>query len=304
MIPRKPLLVVALLPIAALTPRAAPAQGQPPGTVSGSAAVTAFHQFLGDLEGGGDVAWSSLTLHAGVTRQLVPAVAAGVALRYDVEEWRLGSGGALGPRAPWGRLQRPGASVTLSLALSRTLLVALSPGVEWAFDRGAGAADAFTYGAVASAAKAWTSRFTLGAGASAYRQFYSVKVSPFVIVNWRLTDRLRVANAPGTSPEGGAGVELRYALTPDWELAAGGVYRSDRFRLAARGTGPGGVGEPGSIPLLARVSRRLGARSRLDLYAGALTRGRLTLKDADGHELARPEYGAAPAVALTLARRF
>jgi hypothetical protein len=280
------------------------AQGNPPGTVTVSGAVTGIHQFAGDLEQGGDVQWSSSMISGSVTRQFVPAFAAGLALRCERQDWRFGSPGAFGGRAPWQRLQRPGASLNLSLALSRTLVVGASPMVEWAFDSKAGTADALIYGAALSAAKAFSPRFTLGAGASVSRQFYSVKSTPFVIVNWKLTDRLRIANAVPAGPLGGAGVELRYAPTPAWELAGGGVWRSDRWRLEDDGPAAGRVGETSFIPLLARLSRKLGPKARFDVHAGALTNNRVTVKDSDGRVITRDDYGVVPTISATVSGKF
>ncbi len=285
---------------AALAPVAG-AQGQPPGTVTVSGAVTGLNQFGGTLDGGGDVEWSSLAVSGSVTRQFVPAFAAGVALRYEVQDWRFRPDA--GP-APWSRLQRPGASVNLSLALSRTLVVGVSPTVEWAYDRTAGTNDALIYGSVVSVAKVLSPGRVLGAGVNLSRQFYSLKTSLFVIINWKITERLRIANAPAAGPEGGAGVELRYKLSPDWELAGGGVLRSDRYRLDDLGSPAGRVGEAGSIPLLARLSRQLGSKARADVYAGALLNGRLKLRTSDGDEISTTDYQPAPAIAATLSAKF
>ncbi len=288
--------------VACAAPRAR-AQASP-GQVTTTAAITGIHQVASDLAGGGEVRWTSVTVSGGVTRQLAPALAAGLSLHYGDEEWRFGASGKLGGRAPWERLQRPGLGVNLNLALSRSLFVGVSPWVEWAYETGASSGDAFLYGAVLSAAKVITPRLTLGAGANVGRQLYSVKTSPFVVINWKITERLRVTNAAPAGPEGGAGVELRYALTPDWEIAGGGVYRSDRYRLGGRGPFPGQVGETSNIPLLARVSRRLGARAKLDLSAGAMANARLRLNDSGGRLMATDEVRTAPELAVTLSSKF
>jgi hypothetical protein len=237
-------------------------------------------------------------------RQFTPAFAAGLSLRYDYEDWRISPSAALGGAGPWQRLERPGATLNLSLALSRTFLLGVSPTVEWAYDSRAGAGDAMIYGAVISAANVFSPRLTLGAGASVTQQFYSLKATPFVILNWKLTDRLRVANAASAGPLGGAGVELRYAPTPVWELAGGGVIRSDRWRLEEHGASAGNVGETSFVPLLARLSRKLGAKARVDLSAGVVMNDRLKLKADGGHELAREDYATAPLVSASLSGRF
>jgi hypothetical protein len=292
-------LVAGPLPI-----RAALAQGNPPGTVTFSSAVTGIHQLPGDLACGGDLQWSSVSASVGITRQFVPAFAAGLSLRYDGEDWPIGAAAAFSGDSPWRRLQRAGASANLSLALSRTLLTGVSPTIEWAGTPGTGGRDGLVYGAVLSVANAFSPRFVLGGGASVTRQFYSVKTTPFVIVNWRITDRLRIANASAAGPEGGAGVELCCSLSPAWELAGGGVYRSDRWRLDADGRYPGDVGETSSIPLLARLTRRIGPGAKVDLYAGVSSHSRITVKDSGGRVLAHDDYGIVPLVSMTLSGRF
>ena len=280
------------------------AQGKPPDTVSGSLAFTGFGQLPRDLDGGGDVRSRDLAVSGSVTRQFTPAFAAGVSLRYVSEDWSIGTAPALGGLNPLGRFVHPAASVNLSLALSRKLLVGLSATVEMAYERGAGAHDALVYGAAASVVGVLAPGRVLGLGANVSRQFYSVKVSPFVVVNWRLNERLRVANAPAAGPLGGAGVELRYAIAPAWEVAGGGVYRSDRYRLGADQPWAGQVAETAGIPLLARLARKLDPATRLDVSAGVVTNGTLKIKDSDGHPLAKDGYGVTPMAAVTLSREF
>ena len=285
---------------ACMTLSRASAQGQAPGTVTLSANATGLHQFESKMDPSGRVQWSSLAVSGGATRQMVPAFAAGVSVRYVTEDWRMDAPGAFGGQAPWRTLERASVGASLSLALSKTFLVGASPGLEWALENGARSSDALTYGAVASAVKVLGPRLTLGGGASAYRQFYSVKVSPFVIVNWKLNDRLRIANALPAGPEGGAGIEARGTLTPELELAVGGVLRSDRYRLADEAPYAGLIGETSSTPIFARLSRKFGTTFRADFYAGTLTSARLRIKDSDGHEVASTSYAAAPAIAMTL----
>ena len=281
----------------------ASAQGRPPGTVTPSLAVTGVHQFDADVDEGGSVGFGSVSISAGVTRQMVPAFAAGISARHIGEQWRMDTPAAFAGQSPWRDLQRSNVGLNLSLALSRSFLVGLSPVVEWARERDASADDALTYGAVVSAVKVVNSGLTLGAGASVNRQFYSVKVSPFLIINWKWSERFKIANALPAGPEGGAGIEARWTLGPDWELAGGGVIRSDRYRLANDAPYAGMIGETASIPMFARLSRTLGPHGKADFYAGVLANGRLRIKDSDGNEVAHTAYPVAPALAMSVSFR-
>jgi hypothetical protein len=195
--------IVFNLVLGAVAASSAHAQGKPPGTVTFSAAATGFRQFSSDLEPLGTVSASNAALSASVTRQMVAAFAAGISARLSSEDWQFDSPAAFGGSPPWHQLQRSSVGVSLSLALSKTVLIGVSPSLEWALENDAESEDALTYGAVVSALKVLKPDLILGAGASVYRQFYSIKTSPFLIINWKLSEKLRIANALPAGPEGG-----------------------------------------------------------------------------------------------------
>lgn len=281
----------------------ASAQGKPPGTVTTSASGTGLYQFDATTDSHGKANSGSATISGSITRQVVTALTLGASASYSAERWTIADPAAFSQGTPWRDLRRVSIGVPMTLALSRSLLVGCTASAEWAGEQGVIQADAAIYGTVLSVAKVFNPRLTMGGGASLSHQFYSNKVSPFLIVNWRLSERLRIANAFSAGPEGGAGIELRCTLTPEWELAAGGVLRSDRYRLADSGAYPRAIGEKGGIPVFARASRKLGERLRADVYAGVLAQGRIRIKDDDGNELATTRYPAQPALAVTLAFR-
>ena len=291
------------LALAVWVPYRAAAQENPPRAYTISASVAGLHQFESPLDEGGDAYWGRVAVSASVTRRFVPAFAAGVSVRHASETWHMDLPTAFDNSPPWRDLRRNAVGLNLELALSRTLRVGVSPSLEWASDAGADPDESLLYGAVVNVAKVFTPNLTLGGGVSVSRQFYSVKASPFAIVNWKLTDRWRVANAPSAGPLGGSGIELRWTLSPDWDLAGGGVIRSERFRLARDGSFPGQVGETSGMPVFARLSRKLGPLFRFDLHAGGVAMDRLRVKDSDGRELGSTQYPFATAIASTLSFR-
>ena len=280
------------------------AQGSaPPAALTISASVSAQHQFEADLDGGGTVKSDRLALSVGASRRFVPALTAGLSLGYEVQEWSFEGLVASTPGAPWGTVVRPSLGLSLGLALSPRFVTGVGPFLEWSYAREAGTEAALTGGAALSAFGIFSPRFTFGGGAKVQRQFFSTKVSPFVIVNWQLAPKLRLANASSAGPLGSGGVEIRYAPRADCEFAVGGVYRSSRFRLDARGASEGDVGEAGGIPILARASYLHRTGVRADLTAGAQLKGKLERRDPDGNKLAKVDVATAPTVSLTLSAR-
>jgi hypothetical protein len=289
---------------AAVLPAMVVAASPPAGEVSASASLSGIYQFDTDLDRGGDFRWAAGIASGSLTRQITPQFSAGLALRYDYEDWKFSRPAAFGGLAPWTHLNAPTLSADLGYAFDGDLQVGVSPLFGWAFESGAKAGDALTYGAIIAATKVFSPRLMLGAGVGVVRQIDETKAFPFVIVRWQINDRWRLGNPFPAGPAGGAGLELVYAPGDPWELAGGGAYRSTRYRLDAAGIAPGGVGENRFFPLFARMSRNFGAQTRVELYAGVALGGRLKLEDANGTTIARDDYSTAPLVGLTLSHRY
>ena len=115
-----------------------------------------------------------------VTRQITPQFSAGLALRYDYEDWKFSRPVAFGGVAPWSHLNAPNISVDLGYAFDSDLQVGISPLFGWAFESGAKTGDALTYGAILAATKVFSPSLMLGAGVGVVRQIDETKVFPFV----------------------------------------------------------------------------------------------------------------------------
>jgi hypothetical protein len=291
-------LATALLPITPL------AQTPQPGEVNASASLSGVYQFDTDLDQGGKFRWAAGIASGSVTRQFTPELSAGLALRYDFDDWKFSRPLAFGGVAPWRHLNAPNISVNLSYAAGSGLEIGISPVLGWAFESGANTSDALTYGAILAATKVFSPTLMLGAGFGVIRQIDDTKVFPFVIVRWQINDQWRLENPFPAGPAGGAGLELTYAPDDYWEFAGGGAYRSTRYRLDNAGVTPGGVGENRFFPLFARIARNFGAQTKVDLYAGLALDGRLSVSDANGTKVAKDDYSTAPLIGLTLAHRF
>jgi hypothetical protein len=166
--------------------------------------------------------------------------------------------------------------------------------------------SAFAVGAcaVATIAKVFSPDLVLGLGVSVFRRINETNALPFLIVNWKINDRWRVANPFEAGPAGGGGLELVYAPDDHWEFAAGATYRSYRFRLSEDGPTPNGIGENSFIPVFARISRTLTKELRFDFYATIQTAGKLTVDNSNGSGRYSEDYKVAPGMGATLAYRF
>ena len=288
----------------AAVPCLALAQGLPPGTTIGSAALTGIAELDTDLDRGGSIRWAGAMASGSLLRQVTPQFAAGVSVQYEYQSWTFDQPAAFGGVAPWGDIMQPRVGLTFSYAPSADWRVVVSPSVAWAYESGASTGDALEYGAVLVASRVFSPRLTLGLGAAIYRQIDETKVFPFLAIDWKIDDRWRLTNPFPAGPVGGAGLELTYALAEQWEAGFGGTYRSYQFRLDRDGPVPGGIGENRAIPLFVRLSRNIGKAAQVDLYVAALVNGQLKVKNQDGQDLASDDYATAPALGLTVRYRF
>jgi hypothetical protein len=275
----------------------------PSGTVV-SGGVSAYHQFDTDRDGGGDFNVTGALGSIDVLHPFSPQLRVGLSLRYDYENWDFSGGSQTFARGPWDDVNRVGTGIPFLYTPSPDWLVAFVPTAQWAFESGASTGDALIAGATLFAAKTFSPDLTLGLGVGAFDELEETRAFPFVVVRWQINERLLLANPFRAGPAGGAGLELSYRADDAWEFAAGGTWRSYRFRLDRDGPYPGGIGESRSVPLFARASWAPTKDTRVDFHAGVLVGGKLKVMDRDGNDIASEGYDAAPMVGITWRTRL
>ena len=280
------------------------AQGLPPGTTSSSASLSALFLFDTDFDNGGSFSWGGARAAGGMLRQFTPQIAAGASISYEYQSWTFTDPVSFGGVAPWKNVNRPRLAGTFYYTPAPDWVLGFIPSVGWSFESGASTGDALEYGAVVTAAKVFSPTLTLGLGAAVFHQIFETKVYPFPIVDWQIDEHWKLTNPFEAGPAGGAGLELIYAFNDKWEIGGGGSYRSYVFRLSQDGPVGNGIGQNNFVPVFLRVSYHAGRQTQLDLYAAALTGGKLTVKNASGNDISNDSYKTAPALGLSLQTRF
>ena len=291
----------------ALTMLCAPVSAQPrqaPGQTSVFVGVTGLTQFNTNVVDGGSFNWQDASANVNVTRQFTSDWAAGVSARYGYQNWSWSNLQTLGGQAPWTAINTPALGMNFAYSPSPEWRFGFAPTIEWSGETGTGTGGTATYGAVVSGSRTFSKNLTLGLGAGVFRQIDQTKVFPFLVVNWNITDRLKLSNPLPAGPAGGAGLELSYALDESWTLGGGGAYRSYKFRLNENSPVANGVGQNSFVPIFARLSYRIDKTASLDLYAAATTAGRLSATDSEGTRQLSTNYQTGFAMALTLSKRF
>lgn len=266
--------------------------------------VTPVYEGKGDLNQGGDFSVWRAYVRGGVAGDLGGGNSAGVTLNYDYSDYSFSNPVDFGGVAPWNVVQRYGVAIPLSFALRDGWSVGVVPSVDWFRENGADSGDSIAWGGIVSATKRFADGNRLGLGVGVYDRIEKTSAFPFLIVDWRFSDRWRLINPLAAGPTGPAGLELDYRFDDNWTLGIGGAWRRTRFRLSESGPVPNGVGEERGLPVFLRATRNLGAQMTLHLYAGVVTAGELRVEDPSGNLLRKVEYDPAPFVAATFTARF
>ncbi|HTO48425.1 MAG TPA: hypothetical protein VML91_12375 [Burkholderiales bacterium] len=266
--------------------------------------VTGAYEGNGDLDGGGHFSVWNAFLRAGATRDLGGGNGVGVTFNYDYNDYSFSNPVAFGGVAPWNIVQRYGVAVPLTFGLSDGWSIGFVPSVDWFRENGAKSGDSLVWGGVVSGTKRFADGNRIGFGVGVYDRIEKTQALPFLLVDWRFSDRWRLVNPLAAGPTGPAGLELDYTLGSGWDLGVGVAYRSTRFRLSETGPVPNGVGVQNGVPLFLRATYAVRDQMTLHFFAGVVTAGELRVADSNGNWLRKVDYDPAPFVGVNLTARF
>ena len=268
-----------------------------------SVSASYTHQFDTDIGRSGEFRLDRALVRSDWKRKMSETVTLGVGANYDYSDYSFT--GRLNDRItdPWNEVHALNLSVSALFTLDKNWKLFVAPSVGVAAESGADWGDSMVYGGTVWASYRFSPSLTLGLGAGVFSKPEEVSAFPLIIVDWKITDRLRLANPLQAGPTGPAGLELSYAFN-DFTIAAGGSYRSARFRLDDYGPVSNGVGEDRYFPLWVRFSAKVGKAGTLGLYSGAMVGGKMTIEDSRGHKISDESYDVSPFLAATISFKF
>ena len=265
---------------------------------------TPIYQFETDLDSGGKFDVQRHFLRFGISRSIDRHWTVGIGLSFDYERWDFSDIAGLAGVDLWDEIFRPGISVPIFYSTGDKWRFGIIPSIEVAGASGAEIDESISYGAVLSAAYEVRPNLMLGLGIGIFERLEESDVFPFMVIDWKINDRLRLTNPFRAGPVGPAGLELIYTPNGNWEMGVGGAYRSYRFRLDDSTAVADGIGEVDFWAPFLRVGWRLGEHYRLDINGGALMGGSITIEDENGNELGETDYDTAPFIGLTIKGQF
>ncbi|MDX2452544.1 DUF6268 family outer membrane beta-barrel protein [Desulfosarcina sp.] len=265
---------------------------------------TPIYQFETDLDSGGSFDVQRHFLRFDISRFINRQWTVGLGLSFDYERWDFSGIAGLSGIDLWDEIFRPGISLPVFYSTGGKWRFGIIPSIDFAGASGAETSESISYGAVLSAAYAFRPNLMLGLGVGIFERLDQSEVFPFVVIDWKINERLRLTNPFRAGPVGPAGLELVYTPDNTWEMGIGGAYRSYRFRLDDSSAVADGIGEVDFWAPFLRVGWRLGEHYRFDINGGALVGGSITIEDQNANELGKTDYDTAPFLGVTLKGQF
>lgn len=269
-----------------------------------SVSASYMHQFDTGLDSSGEFRVDRFFFRGEWKKRQSETLALGIGINYDFNDYSFTETVANPIGNPWDQVHTLNLSFSSLFTLDKNWKLFVAPSVGIAAESGADWSDAMVYGGIVWTTYRFSPSLAVGLGAGLFSKAEEVTAFPVIVIDWKINDRVKLSNPLHPGPTGPAGLEVSYAFDGGSTVAAGGAYRSLRFRLDESGTAPGGVGEDRSFPLWARFSTTLGTAGTLNFLGGAMVGGKMVLEDRSGNELVDESYDASPFVAATISFRF
>jgi hypothetical protein len=275
-----------------------------PPKISYKFSYTPIYQFETDMDIDGSFDVQRHFFRFDMTRIINRQWTVGLGLGFDFERWNFSGVETLAGIDPWNEIVRPGISAPMVYNTANNWRLMLIPNMEFAGATGAEASESLSYGAVLAAMRAFGPKLMIGLGAGVFNRLDEWEGFPFIAVNWTINDQFRLSNPFEAGVAGPAGLELIYTPSRHFEIGVGGAYRSYRFRLDDTSAVEDGIGQVDFLATFLRIGIKTGERIDINLNAGALFEGEISIDDKNGHTLGDIDTETAPFVGLTFRGAF
>ncbi len=263
-----------------------------------------IHQFNANIDEGGDFDVNRFSTSLAARTRLTEDVSLSLQFNYNFDDYDFG-GTALGVNNPWSDIHTIAFGAILSASLSNEFDVFGGPVFQFSRESGADWGDSIIAGGILGGSYHFNDQLTIGGGIGVVSQIEdSALVFPIIIIDWQLTDQLRLSSR-GTAGSGGqagpafTGVELIWEPGGGLDFAIGAARNYARFRLENDN-----VGQDESIPFWVRAGYQASPEVRFDALVGVTAFGELKLDDAGGSRLAKEDYDSSPFIGIFGSVRF
>jgi hypothetical protein len=263
------------------------------------------HQFRTNIDGGGRFSSSRAGASVGAMTQITPDFDVRFTFGYEFDHYSFSGDTGIGGFDPWGDIHTVGFGVIFGAHMTNEWKIFGGPVFQFSAESGASFSDGFIGGGIIGTSFDFSPDLTLGGGIGVVSQIErGTRFFPVILVNWRITDQLRLTTETQTGASGDIGAELIYDWGGGFETAVGGSYRFRRFRLDDGGLAPEGVGQHSSLPFWLRLGYRFNPHFSVSAYGGVVIAGELRLLDSNGNRIGKEDYDPAGLIGISGTIRF
>jgi hypothetical protein len=268
--------------------------------------VAVVNQFPSHVSGGGSLRVFSVYSQGGYAYMVNKNLQIGLNVNYEYDDFFFTGLNFYAPR-PWSTVHSFGGSLSIMHTLSDKWGVLVVPIIQAAGEPRANWSSALIYGGAAAVVYRFGKDRTIGLGVGALNNLAEANIFPFVTINWKFNEWLRLATPYRASPAGPGGVELTFfplKKNKDLRIGLGATYLSKRFRLNDTGSLANGIGEYDTIPVFVRLSYRVLPVVDVNLYGGASLYNYIRVEDSHGGRLFHTHQNVAPFIGIGLSLNF
>jgi len=168
----------------------------------------------------------------------------------------------------------------------------------WAFESGASVGDALIGSGTVGATYALNDNLTLGLGLHVRSRLEdNAQVYPLPYINWTINEQWSLASTQ-------TGARLSYVPFDDWTFFLEGGWESREYRLDDNGPIPGGVMRDDRVPLSLGATWQANEHFDIAAAVGSSLSSQYEFLNANGNQIANPNFDAGLAGTLTLTVHF
>jgi hypothetical protein len=240
-----------------------------------------------DLDRGGRFSVSRYYLEGGMAYLFRRDRMVSLSVGYGQDDYRFSGIDA----GPWNNIVNYRAGLFSRWGLDEKWTLFAVPSLRSYGEPGAKFSDTLSAAFFGGVSRRFGNRLTLGPGLGVVGQLEDrPRYFPVLIVQWNITDQLRLETGGGLAASAGPGLTLSYHFSSHWYAGVSARYEKRRFRLDDEGILPDGVGEDRNIPVLFAISHVLYPGTEFGAIIGVNYNGKISADNENGNNVYKSEY--------------
>lgn len=265
----------------------------------------AFYQTSSGMDSGGDFDVSRWFIEPSVGYAWNRRTSVSLAVGGGETYYGFPSAAGLGGGDPWDTIRDLRISLPIRFSPMEEMDVFVIPSIRTNAERGADLDDGRTEGVLGGFLWRFSDSFAVGPGVGWFTEIEGgSNVFPILLVDWDITDSLKLSTGRGLGASQGPGLTLSWKAQDNLTISVTGRYESTAFRLDDSGVAPGGIGTDKSFPMVGSVQYSPWPMAEISAFAGVELAGELGLQNGSGRKIASSDYDPAPIFGFSFSLRF